>query len=153
MKLLEYQAKEVLASLGIASLQDFNRLQNQINDLAQEDRRLRAGVAMAGAIPQALVLPGEVFTINVDDFDATVHKPASKDEAAKIAGISQRAAATTVAGSEAAASGSTSAMLGLSRRELMPVLRCRATRSNNRPSIASISRVSVPFNWSNAARA
>ena len=52
------------AGASFATSNDINRLQNQIDGLAQEDRRLRAGIAMASAVPSTLVLPGENFALD-----------------------------------------------------------------------------------------
>mgnify|MGYP000890746148 CR=1 FL=1 len=48
-----------LSALGIASQDDINRLQGEIDEVTQ-------GVAMAAAIPAAVVLPGENFSLSVD---------------------------------------------------------------------------------------
>jgi trimeric autotransporter adhesin len=55
-----------LSSLGIASTAAVSNLQNQINDLYNRDQRLSQGIAMAAAIPQSIVLPGENFSLNMD---------------------------------------------------------------------------------------
>jgi hypothetical protein len=55
-----------LATDGGAIFGSLGQLQNSINLLQQEDKRLRAGIAMTAAMPHSVVLPGErvAFDIN-----------------------------------------------------------------------------------------
>jgi hypothetical protein len=54
------------ASLGLATTGDIAGLQGQINNLYREDTKLRGGIAMSSAIPTAIVLPSERFTLGAD---------------------------------------------------------------------------------------
>jgi hypothetical protein len=55
-----------LATDGGAIFGSLNQLQNSINLLQQEDKKLRAGIATAAALPHSVVLPGERFAFDID---------------------------------------------------------------------------------------
>src|SRR5262249_6721397 len=61
-----FASKDDVTNLQNQINNNLQNLQNQINNLQNEDRRLRAGIAMVAAIPHSVVLPNEVFALNLD---------------------------------------------------------------------------------------
>jgi hypothetical protein len=55
-----------LATDGGAIFGSLGQLQNSINQLQQEDKRLRAGIAMAAAIPHSVVPYGKTVAFDID---------------------------------------------------------------------------------------